>query len=132
MYRTSFPEHIPTRTSIKNSGKRYSVTCIWVVSNLPYSDEKLEQIRNATINDSLMSLASKLVKEGWPDHRRNVPEKTRSFWNHRHELSEYDGLILKGSQIVIPHALRKEMLGILHESQFGIEKTCNLAKDIMF
>ena len=44
----------------------------------------------------------------------------------------YQNMILKGSQIVIPHALRKEMLGILHESHFGIEKTCNLAKDIMF
>ena len=78
-----------------------------VVSNLPYSDEKLEQIRNASKNDSSMSLASKLIKEGWPDHRRNVPEKARSFLNHRHELSEYYGLILKGSQIVIPHAMRK-------------------------
>ena len=66
-----------------------------VVSNIPYSDEKLEQIRNASKNDSSMSLASKLIKEGWPDHRRNVPEKARSFWNHKHELSEYDGLILK-------------------------------------
>ena len=103
-----------------------------VVSNLPYSNEKLEQIRNSTKQDSSLSLVSKLIKEGWPDHRRNVHEKARSFWNHRHELSEYDGLIVKGSQIGIPQALRKEMLGILHESHFGIEKTCNLAKDIMF
>ena len=68
-----------------------------VFSNLPYSNEKLDQIRNASKQDSTLSLVSKLTKEGWPDHRRNVHEKVRSFWNHRHELSEYDGLIVKES-----------------------------------
>ncbi|MCG7876437.1 MAG: RNase H-like domain-containing protein [Candidatus Thiodiazotropha endolucinida] len=103
-----------------------------VVSNLPYSDEKLKQIRNATKNDNTLSEVSKMIKEGWPDHRKNVPVKAREYWNHRQELSEYDGLILKGTQIVIPRELKREMLVILHESHFGIEKTCNLAKDIMF
>ena len=103
-----------------------------MLSNLPHSDEKIEQIRNVTKQDSTLSLVSKLIKEGWPDHRGNRHEKARSFWNHRNELSEYDELIVEGSQIVISRALRKEMLGILHESHFGMEKTCNLAKDIMF
>ena len=46
----------------------------------------------------------------------------REYWNHRNELSEYDGIILKGTQIIIPQSIRNEMLVILHESHFEIEK----------
>ena len=39
---------------------------------------------------------------------------------------------MKGTQIVIPRVLRKDMLVKLHEPHFGVEKTRNLAKDIMY
>ena len=103
-----------------------------VVSSLPYSDEKIKQIRNATMDDNSLIVVSKLIKEGWPDHRSNVSAEAREYWNHRNELSEYDGILLKGTQIIIPQSMRNEMLVILHESHFGREKTCNLAKDVMF
>ena len=59
-----------------------------VVNNLPYCDEKCEPIRISTKTDSSMPLASKLINEGWPDHRRTAAV-----------LSKYDGLILNGSQM---------------------------------
>ena len=79
-----------------------------------------------------MIVVGKLIKEGWPNHRYNVSAEAREYWNHRNELSEYDGILLKGTQIIIPLSMRNEMLIILHESHFEIEKTCNLEKDMMF
>ena len=84
------------------------------------------------MDDNSLIVVSKLIKEGWPDHRSNVSAEAREYWNHRNELSEYDGILLKGTQIIIPQSMRNEMLVMLHESHFGIEKTCNLAKDVMF
>ena len=39
---------------------------------------------------------------------------------------------MKGTHIAIPRVLRKDMLVKLHESHLGVEKTRNLAKDIMY
>ena len=102
-----------------------------VVSSLPFSDEKIKQMSNATMIDNSLIVISKLIKEGWPDHRSNVSVKAREYCHHRNYLSEYDGILLKGAQIIIPQSMRNEMLVILHESHFGIEKPCNLAKDVM-
>ena len=61
--------------------------------SLLYSDEKLKQIRNATMNDNSLIVVSKLIKEGWPDHRSNVSAEAREYLNHRNELSEYDCIL---------------------------------------
>ena len=38
------------------------------------------------------------------------------------ELSINEGLLMKGTQIVIPRVLKKDMLVKLHESHFGVEQ----------
>ena len=103
-----------------------------VVKNLPYSDEKLEDIKLATKNDSTLTSVIVQVHRGWPEHKREIPIEIREYWTHRDELSINEGLFMKGTQIVIPRVLRKDMLVKLHESHFGVEKTRNLAKDIMY
>ena len=50
-----------------------------VVRSLPYSDEKIKQMRNATMIDNFLIVISKLIKEGWPDHRSNVSVKAREY-----------------------------------------------------
>ena len=43
-----------------------------------------------------------------------------SFWD---ELTTYDGLIFKGQRLVVPLALRKEMLQIAYGGRVGTEST---------
>ena len=61
--------------------------------------------------------------KGWPEKRDECPLKLRSFWNYRDELSILDGLVLKGTRIIIPEQCQEEVLEKLHEGHFGVDHT---------
>ena len=46
----------------------------------------------------------------------------REYYDIRNDLSVHDGLLLRGSRIVIPYPLRKEQLEKIHEGNLGINK----------
>ena len=56
----------------------------------------------------------------------------RSFWNYRDELSILDGLILKGTRIVIPNECQNDVLKKLHEGHFGVDHTKLHARDSVY
>lgn len=99
-----------------------------VIQNKPVSDSKLEQIKHESKHDVVMSKLKDVIRDGWPEVKYDLPQKVREYWNFRNELSEADGIILKGENIVIPTTMRKQMLMKLHESHLGIEKTKKLAR----
>ena len=55
--------------------------------------------------------------------RDNCPMSLRDFWGYRDELSIFDGLVLKGTRIIVPRVCREEVLVKLHEGHFGVEHT---------
>jgi len=59
-------------------------------------------------------------------------QELRAYWNFRDELSEAQGIILKGDKIVIPVSLRKEMLEKIHTSHLGVVECKQRARDVLF
>ena len=49
-----------------------------------------------------------------------------SFQKIFHELSYIEGIIMRGSQDVIPTSLQAEVIGLAHEGHMGADKTLNL------
>ncbi|CAA9996939.1 unnamed protein product, partial [Nesidiocoris tenuis] len=94
---------------------------------LPASDKKLNEIKQKTKDDPVCKFLSEFCSSGWPQ-RSDIPEICLPFWQHRHDISLVDGLLLKGSRIVIPEVMRAEMLNKLHEGHQGITKCRALAK----
>ena len=70
--------------------------------------------------------------QGWPDRKHEIPQNLATYWNIRHELSEAEGLIFKDHQLVIPTAMRSNMLNLIHESHLGIKKCKARARAILF
>jgi hypothetical protein len=66
-----------------------------ILKQLPVSDEKLAEIRNATNTDSELQELQKHVKQGWPKVMRHVPEIIRPYWNYRDEITVIDGILYK-------------------------------------
>ena len=58
--------------------------------------------------------------------------KTYRIFGIRDELSVLDGLVLKGSCVVIPESCRDEILAQLHEGPFGIDRTKLYARDSIY
>ena len=70
-------------------------------------------------------LAETQIMLGWPKSIKQVPPELQPFWTFREELTVEDGLILKGTRIVIPNKQCKAILKLLHEGHLGLNK-CKL------
>ncbi len=54
------------------------------------------------------------------------------YWNYRDELAVEDGLILKGTRLIIPKILQQEVLQQLHYGHLGMEKCKLRARSAVF
>ena len=63
--------------------------------------------------------------QGWPSSIKQVPPVLQPYWTFREELTVEDGLILKGTRIVIPENKWEAILKVIHEGHLGLNK-CKL------
>ena len=53
--------------------------------------------------DDELALLKQTIMQGWPKSIKQVPPVLQPFWTFREELTVEDGLIPKGTRIVIPN-----------------------------
>ena len=94
-----------------------------IVKNLPISTEQLQELKMFAKTDSELQTVMKMIKEGWPPHKKLVPPTIRCFWDIRNDLHEAEGIIMKSQKLVIPFNMRQHILELLHKAHLGIEKT---------
>lgn len=94
-----------------------------VMSTISVSDRKLNEVRQATRNDTQMQTFKQTILDGWPETRKRCQTSIVEFWNHRDELSVAEDIIFRGQKIVIPIALQHEMIQKVHDSHMGVEKS---------
>ena len=102
------------------------------VDTVRFSTDRIEQLKNCTVADPVLNQLRDTIITGWPETIKQLPTDIRVFWGLRDQLSVYDGLVLKGQQIVIPQTLHGEILRQLHTAHLGQEKTKLLAKDTVY
>ncbi|KAJ8353520.1 hypothetical protein SKAU_G00210870 [Synaphobranchus kaupii] len=93
-----------------------------VTAALPVADAKLEIIRTETEKDETMSKLKKVIVNGWPNMKQDCSPDLSEYWNCRSELTVVEDIVYKGSKVVIPKSLRKEMLKKIQDGHLGIEK----------
>ena len=103
-----------------------------VLTSMPVSSNRKKKIATETKNDETLQTLSRVIQEGWPNEKSNCPGGISDYWNGRDELSEADGLLFKGSKIIIPASMRREMLEKIHEGHLGIEKCKRRAREVMY
>ena len=103
-----------------------------VLSVLPVSSEKMEELRKATAEDECLQKIHKYALIGWPVRDGGVSPEIRPYFSFRDELIPEDGVILKGDKIVVPTSLQQDYAQQVHRGHIGLEATKRRAKDIMF
>ena len=103
-----------------------------IIHNLPVSDQKMELIRKTTADDQHLCAVVTYICNGWPESRQHCLKQAEEFWSFRDEISLIDGVVFKGERIVIPAALRPEMLSKIHSSHLGVEKCLQRARQLLF
>lgn len=61
------------------------------------------------------------IRQGWPDRKSGISESLYPYFDIRDELTVQDNLVFKGQQLVIPAAMRREMMSLVHAAHIGIE-----------
>ena len=62
---------------------------------------------------------------GWPSTIKEIPQVLHPYWTFHEKLTIEDGLILKGTQIVILNKKCETILNQIHDSHLGLKK-CKL------
>lgn len=102
-----------------------------VVKMLYASPEKLKEIKEKQVADATLTKLRSQISE-WPENIKKVPKEIRQFWTNREDITECDGILLKGNQIIIPDSMKSEMLAVVHQGHLGIELSQNRAKTAIY
>ena len=83
--------------------------------------QTLAKIREQQDADETSYQLKQFCRNGWPP-KHKLKGDIKKFWAVSSELSVEDGLLLRGSQLVIPTSMQAEILHKLHLGHHGITK----------
>ncbi|XP_060071799.1 uncharacterized protein K02A2.6-like [Ylistrum balloti] len=69
---------------------------------------------------------------GWPEIKQEVDQQIQTYCSYRDEIVCIDGLMFKEHTLIIPKALRPEMLHRIHEVHLGMGKCKARAREVLF
>ena len=102
------------------------------MSILALPNDKLCQIQHASADNPVLIELRRMIKQGWPDNKSEVPETLHAYFDFRDELTSQDQLVFKGLRLVIPVVMRREMLVLAHATHIGTEGCLRRARETMF
>ena len=94
-----------------------------ITHQLSARSDSLNQLRVFTQTDDELALLKHTITQGWPSLIKQVPPIP--YWTFREELTVENGLILKGTRIVIPDKKCEAILKLLYEGHLSLNK-CKL------
>ena len=98
------------------------------MSTLALPADRLHQFRHASADDPVLTE----LRKTWPTSKSDVMEALHPYYDFRDELTVQDQMVFKGPLVVIPAALRKEMMANCHDTHIGVEGCVRRARESMF
>ena len=108
------------------------VEAVDLTEHLPISSRRLKQIQEATNKDSTLQILKHYILSGWPNNKTQVPSEVRPYVKCHDELSIQDDVLFKGSRIIVPALLRKELIQRVHDGHLGVESCLRRAREVMY
>ncbi|UYV84361.1 K02A2.6-like [Cordylochernes scorpioides] len=93
-----------------------------------YSNNRHQDLVEATNNDPVLQEVKNYIENGWPIHKKTMNPLVKPFWDIKEELFEWEGLLCRGVKLVIPKKRRNHILSLLHKAHRGINSTLSLAR----
>ena len=105
-----------------------SIAEIRAVASNHQESVRLQVLRQYAGEDVVYQQLLHYIRDGFPEHRSQLPEECRRFWNVRNHLSIDEGLVVYGCRLVIPAKMQREVLLQLHEAHQGSIRTKQRAR----
>ena len=103
-----------------------------ITKQLNARSDSLNQLRLATQEDDEVVLLKHTITQGWPNTIKEVSNALKPYWSFHKELTVEDGLVLKGTRIVIPNKKCEAVLRLIHEGHLGLSKCKLHTKDTVY
>ena len=100
--------------------------------DLPVSEATYVKIQQQTRTDPILSQLKTMILSGWTDKIGDLPEELRPYYSYRDELAVLDGVIYKGSRLVVPDMMKLDILEKLHSSHQCTAATIRRARSAVF
>ena len=92
-----------------------------VIQGLPASDGHLERIKQEQEQDDVCKQIKTYCRVGWPA-KHELTGAIRPYYPVLAEITVENGLLLRGSRLIIPASMRLDILDKLHAGHQGITK----------
>ena len=93
-----------------------------VRAHWPACSEKQSALMKATNGYPTLRKIIGYIMHGWPHYSSTVGEDAAPYYSMKAELSVSNGLVIYRDRVVIPPAMRADILERLHESRQGLTK----------
>ena len=103
-----------------------------LVHTINVSDEKKAEFKAEIEKDPQLNKLKRVIIDGWPNDKNKINEIIRFYYKFKNELFVEDDLIFLNERIIVPRALQKYILKLLHRPHLGIEKTRTRAKSLVY
>lgn len=101
-------------------------------SEMRGKDATLEKIRMAGKQDQVYIKLLSQVEQGFPRNKDLLDLDLHPFWHVRDSLSVMNGVLLHGSRVMIPKAMRRAILEDLHAAHPGVERSLARARECVY
>lgn len=126
---------ILSRSSIKDSVQddsemEYVVHALY--NNIPMSLEKKAIFKKEIESDPVLSQVKSFCQTSWPVSYKNLTKDLKLYYKLKDFIYLSNDLIFLENKVIVPAKLRKEMLNLIHESHFGVEKSKRRARQVLY
>ena len=99
---------------------------------LRISSDGLKNIQRLTEADNQLQRLRMTVLRRWPETKQEIEPLIAEYWTYRDEIGVYNGVLYKGDRVIVPTALRKEMVKRIHASHQDQQVCLRRVKDALF
>ena len=98
---------------------------------------KIRPTKLATMQEEItahpcLQMLKTLIQSVWPETMQDLPNEVKLYWYLKDELGIIDGLIMKGTRVIIPSSMRSESPTRLHDGHQGPASTLQRARRTMY
>lgn len=99
--------------------------------SISISESRLKEFQKQTSDDSVLQKVKYYYQNGWPS-ACNTEGELRHYFKIKNDITVENNLVYYKDKLIIPKALRKFMLKLLHETHLGIGKVNEVAKNNLY
>lgn len=115
-----------SRAYLPHHGESNDFEQVNMVQYLPVRPERLQQLK---LHNEALQLLNTVIRNGWPEEKRELPIQLTPYFSIRDKLSIQDGIIFRSERVVVLTIPWDEMKNAIHQADLRTESCLRRARE---